>query len=383
MNAKRNQRAVGMANHKILAIVALIVAFAGLFAAGVLAAGHLLDIPVPCGRSRGCLAVALHPSSKVSGIPIAFLGVAVYLVIIFLLGRFGRARWARLLCVTLAGSGTVASVALLAYSRRVIGATCVWCVASGVAMALVFVLSILLLKRAQSLLPYRPTIVWSLAFLTAAAIGVQAGLMQRAASRPPIPAERLAGIAVEQFNDSAKSLGPSNAPVTIIMFADLWCPACRAAHKSLIKYQRTNPAGVRLVFRHLPLWEIRGHQSSRAAAALSEIAGEQGQFWSFVEAVYAQHNQLDRAGYLELIRSLGLKASEAEARLSDPQDRAVTRVLDDEHLAERLGTTATPTFILLVSGQEPISANQRTLPRLLNSPQVLAWLGQVAQASQR
>lgn len=50
-------------------MAALAAAFAGLFIAAVLSAGHLLDLPVPCGRSRGCLAVALHPSSKVLGVP--------------------------------------------------------------------------------------------------------------------------------------------------------------------------------------------------------------------------------------------------------------------------------------------------------------------------
>ncbi|MDP3071743.1 MAG: DsbA family protein [Opitutaceae bacterium] len=136
---------------------------------------------------------------------------------------------------------------------------------------------------------------------------------------------------------------------------------------------------MRLVFRHLPLWEIRGHESSRAAAALSEMAGEQGKFWPFVEAVHARSHQLDRPGYLELMSNLGFNSTNVEARLSDPQDAAVGRVLRDEELAERLGINQTPTFVLLVAGQQPISGNQRTLPRLLNSPVVQSKLAQAAQ----
>jgi hypothetical protein len=52
--------------------------------------------------------------------------------------------------------------------------------------------------------------------------------------------------------------------------------------------------------------------------------------------------------------------------------------LRDEELTERLGINQTPTFILLVAGQQPISANQRALPRLLNSPVVLTRLAPLA-----
>jgi hypothetical protein len=56
-------------------------------------------------------------------------------------------------------------------------------------------------------------------------------------------------------------------------------------------------------------------------------------------------------------------------------------VLRDEALAERLSINQTPVFILLAAGQQPISANLRTLPRLLNSPVIAAKL--VGQTSVR
>ena len=59
-----------------LPIAAALVAFGGLFAAGVLSAGHILKLPVPCGSSSGCVAVASDPSSRFAGIPIAFFGGA-------------------------------------------------------------------------------------------------------------------------------------------------------------------------------------------------------------------------------------------------------------------------------------------------------------------
>jgi protein-disulfide isomerase len=365
----------------LLPLLALVVSHGGLFAAGVLSLGSLLDLPVPCGRSRDCQAVAADPASELFGVPIALYGVATYVVIMFLLNRAVVARWPRIACVALAGLGTVTSAALLIYSRSGLHATCPWCIASGAAMALLLVLSIPLLRSTQPWPAFRPALFWGLALVTAAALGVQAGLMQRTAFAPPIPALRLAGVTAAELVDPAKSLGPEGAPVTIVMFADMWCPACRTSHASLIKYQNANPAGIRLVFRHLPFWEIRGHESSRAAGVLGEMAAEKDRFWLFVDLVYRHPSQLDRAGYLRLMGRLGLSPAEVEARLGDSQDAAIVRVLRDVALAERLGVTATPTFIVLVDDNPAVSASHRMLPRILNSPAVLARLAEAAQAS--
>lgn len=350
-----------------LPLAASVVAFAGLFAASVLGVGHLLDLPVPCGRGHGCVAVATHPSSRLFGVPIAFLGVAAYLAMIVLLGQVAASRRSRLALLAVAGLGTAGSVALLIYSQAVIRATCVWCLASGAAMTTLLVLAAALVWARGPLRPARPDVVFGLGLLTAAAVGVQAGQMRRAALTPPIPAERMAGVSAEELVDPAKSLGPADAPVTIVEFADLRCPACRAAHASLVNLQRADPGLVRLAFRHRPLAEIRGHESSGAAAALGEIAAEQGRFWPFVEAVYARRGTPDRAGYLQILSRLGMDPHVAEARIGDPRDAAVARVWRDVDLAERLGVDSTPTFLVLVAGRPPVSANLRTLPRVLNA----------------
>jgi protein-disulfide isomerase len=357
-----------------LPLPALVVAFAGLFAAGVLSAGHLLDLPVPCGASRGCVTVAAHPASKVLGVPIAYFGVAAYLAIIFLLGRGADARWARVGLIALTGLGTLASAVLLVYSHQVIHATCPWCVASGGAMALLFLLAVAMLRARVPLRAVSPRMVWVLVYLTAGGLGVQAGMMERAASRPPIAAEHLAGVTAADLVDPAQSLGPAEAPVTVVVFADLWCAACRKACDSLLAYQRAHPAAVRLVYRHRPLWEISGHQFSGTAAALSEVAAERGQFWEFVELMHRQQTPLDAAGYLQLMRGLGFDPAQVEKRMNDPRDPAIVRAQRDKALAERLGIDATPTFLVLAGDHPPVSANQRTLPRVLNAPEVVARL---------
>jgi hypothetical protein len=111
---------------------------------------------------------------------------------------------------------------------------------------------------------------------------------------------------------TGNSRGPNDAPAKIIMFSDLWCSVCCAAHGPLMDFQAAHPTRVQVIFRHRPLTWVRGHETSATAAALSEIAAEQGSFWRFVEEVYHQSEPLDRAGYLRLFHKLGLPAAAAE-----------------------------------------------------------------------
>jgi protein-disulfide isomerase len=358
-------------------------AFAGLFSAAVLSVAHILDLPVPCGGSPGCATVASHPSSKLFGVPIAFFGVTAYLVEIALIGRAVIERRARLAAFVLAGLGAVTSTGLLIYSHRVIQATCPWCVASGIAMAVMFVCGAVLLWSEQRCVATRPALVWTLGFATALAIGAQAGRMQRAASLPPISAERLAMLTPAQLLDPAKSMGPADAAVTITVFADFLCPACRGALASLLEYQNRNPRAVRLVYRHHPLSEIQGHTLSKAAAALSEMAAERGKFWEFVDGVHGDRKALTRETSLELMVRLGFDAGIVEARLDDEAEPAIARVQRDIALATQLGIISTPTFILKIGTHAPISVSQWNLPRVLNSPAVISALANEHRAVTR
>lgn len=345
----------------------------GLVVAAVLSVGHVLDLPIPCGGAQGCDTVAAHPSSRFVGVPIAFFGVLAYLAQIFLVGQLNIGRWSRLLFLALASVGTAVSAGLLLYANVVIQATCLWCVASALVMAFQLCLGFILFRSKREQGGPRPLVVWGLALATALVIGAQAGRMERLASAPPLAAEKLAGLTARILDDPLKSRGPAHPVITLVVFADLLCPACRNVMSSLLHYQQTNADRVRLVYRHRPLWKIRGHEFSKAAAAMSEIAAEGGKFWAFAEAVHAA-KPVTRDDYLEIMHRLQLDPSTSETRLNNPDDPAIAHVQRDMDLADKLGIQATPTFLVLIRDRAPISASQRSLPRLLNSPDVLSAL---------
>jgi uncharacterized membrane protein/predicted DsbA family dithiol-disulfide isomerase len=348
----------------------LVVLGTGLLAAGMLSVGHFLDLPVPCGGAAGCATVAAHPSSKVSGIPIAYFGLVAYLVLLILLPRLHGSRNVLFLFVTIAGMGAAISAALLGYSHLVIRAVCAWCVVSGVAMVLSFYGGLALLKNPQTRSSIRAKLVGVVALAVALAISLQGYLLHRASEVPPLAAEKLATWLGSDLVTDAHAIGPEDAPITLIAFTDLSCSACRTAHPALRDYQAAYPKRVRLIYRHLPLWDIPGHESSGIAAAMAEIAGEEGKFWDVVHALFSRSTVFDRDGYLGLMASLGFDPTKIVERFENPGDPAIVRVQRDMALAESLGITATPTFLVLVNNSPPISANMRTLPGILSSPEI-------------
>ncbi|MFN3683434.1 MAG: vitamin K epoxide reductase family protein [Fimbriimonadaceae bacterium] len=361
----------------VLGKVCLVSVFSGLFVAAVLGFAHLMDLRLPCGGGSGCDLVATHPSSRLFGVPIALFGVAVYAALLGLAARPAVSRRGSLLFLVLSGAGTLVSAGLLLYSRFGIQATCLWCVASGVAMAVAFATGLVLVRREGVLPGASPAFSWALGALTAIGLGVQSALLLGRAFQPPIPAETLRRWTVDDLARPPRTLGRRDAPLAIVEFGDFACPACRAVHADLVAFQRSNPSGVRLAFRHYPLHQIRGHEWSRLAAAISELAGEKGRFWEFVDAVYGAQGPLTREVLARASSAVGLEPIVVTSRLRNPEDPAWLRVQEDADLADRLGVRSTPTFVVFLRGHPPISASARSFGRLLNSRAVRQELARV------
>ena len=79
------------------------------------------------------------------------------------------------------------------------------------------------------------------------------------------------------------SIGPEDAILTIIEYADFQCPYCADASLSLIEYQRKHSEDVRLVYRHFPL---SFHEKAVPAALAANAAGYQGMFFEAEEFLF-------------------------------------------------------------------------------------------------
>jgi protein-disulfide isomerase len=138
---------------------------------------------------------------------------------------------------------------------------------------------------------------------------------------------------------SAFTMGPANAPVTIVEFFDYRCPYCHRAMDWLFETMRTR-RDVRVVFMELP---SLGPQSAEAArAAIASIP--QGRYQAFHQRLMAHAGDLDSATIDRIAREAGLDV----ARLRrDMRSEDIDRILDEtQQMAAEAGGRGTPLFMI-------------------------------------
>jgi protein-disulfide isomerase len=182
-------------------------------------------------------------------------------------------------------------------------------------------------------------------------LGIALAVMNSQMSVPPainLPKEVLAN--VEFVPEGANTYGQPDSPLTIVEFADILCPACQNTSPLVKDFVTENSGKVRLVYRHFPLDKI--HPQAMAAAAISEVAADQGKFWDFTLAVMSYGKQPESPDeLLQLASQVGLDSDMVRARLQNSEDKAYADVANDLKTVKELGIISTPTFFLLSDGK--------------------------------
>ncbi len=174
-------------------------------------------------------------------------------------------------------------------------------------------------------------------------------------STPPSSAASATPVSrVTVSTDGYPSIGPSNAPVTIVEFSDYQCPYCQVWYKQV--YQQliaSYPNEIRFVYRDLPL---PMHPEAIPAAEAADCAGEQGAYWKYHDALFEQQYGLNRAAYEHYAADLGLD-SNAFAACLDSQ-RYLSKVKANANDAASIGLSGTPSFVIngrILIGALPLS----------------------------
>jgi protein-disulfide isomerase len=138
----------------------------------------------------------------------------------------------------------------------------------------------------------------------------------------------------------APRLGPANAPVQIVEFADYECPYCQQVNADLKKLQDQFGAQVSIVYKDFPL---PMHNLAQRAAEGARCAGAQGKFWEFHDFLF-ETKKVQTSPMKEEARTLKLDGARFDKCLDSGEETAVVKKDADE--GRRLGIQGTPSFFI-------------------------------------
>lgn len=189
----------------------------------------------------------------------------------------------------------------------------------------------------------RPRGGWILGAVAAAVVAV-GGLVWLGQAEPSVAPAALAG--------AGRAKGDPAAPVTIEVWGDFQCPACRAlelgpARQLDATFVRDGTA--RVVWRNLA---FLGPESVWAAEA-AECAAEQGQFWAYHDKLFREQAGENRGAFRKerlvgFAADLGLDTPAFQACLES--GRYTDQVRAETAAGRQAGVRSTPT--LFVNGQK-------------------------------
>ena len=211
----------------------------------------------------------------------------------------------------------------------------------------------------------RTSMLWVVGL--AVAVGMSGAAHAQFSQEPQVPQPML---------DSPALKPPTGANVAIVEFADLECPACRAANPTISA--AASKYHVPWQFHDFP---IPGHVWSLQAAVNARWFGEKSKELAqqYRDAIYA--DQVNISTKEDLDQATQKFAGEHHIQLPfvlDPQGKLLDEVRADANLARSLGVHQTPTiFVVTAHSHDPGHAFVQ-----LNDTQLLyAYLDQAVSAT--
>jgi protein-disulfide isomerase len=151
--------------------------------------------------------------------------------------------------------------------------------------------------------------------------------------------------------------GPKDAPVTIVEFGDLQCPACKAAQPTIEALVAAEP-NARFVFQNFPL-EMHNWAAKGAAYADCVERASNDAFWKFVSKTYETQSDITAENADEKLTAIADGAGVKGADIAACAAKAETKARVDASLAlgKSVDVSGTPT--LFINGRKIGSLDPR------------------------
>lgn len=154
-------------------------------------------------------------------------------------------------------------------------------------------------------------------------------------------------IKLASITDNDHIRGDKNAKVTLVEFSDFQCPYCSSIEPTLKALLDKYDGQIRLVYKHFPLTSL--HPQAVSSAEASECAADQGKFWEFHDALYANQSSLADDYYSQLASTLGLNTTKFDECYNS--GKYEQKVMDQLTEAQAAGAQGTPyTVVVDASG---------------------------------
>lgn len=138
------------------------------------------------------------------------------------------------------------------------------------------------------------------------------------------------------------SLGPADAPVTIVNFGDYQCDECANMEETLATVAEDFPDQLRIVWKDMPNTSL--HPEALNAALAARCAGEQDKFWDYHTYLFANQDALSDELYTTIATELDLRERAFANCMEDQETAPLVQRTYEEGLA--LDLTGTPTIYI-------------------------------------
>ena len=163
---------------------------------------------------------------------------------------------------------------------------------------------------------------------------------------------------------TSPSIGPADAKVTLIEFADFQCPSCRQLDRILRDFLPKHPE-VRLVYKDFPLTEI--HPWAMTAAIAGQCVNQQDPalFWKIHDMIFDAQDSINSTNVTDQIKDfanrLNVNDDSFENCLNNPSTGQAVKMTKAE--GQEVEVTGTPT--IFVNGRRIVGPDESTLTRFI------------------
>ncbi|MGB1405261.1 MAG: DsbA family protein [Parvibaculales bacterium] len=153
-------------------------------------------------------------------------------------------------------------------------------------------------------------------------------------------AEALLQNADKLYRDEADyTMGPQNAPITIVEFFDYNCGYCKRSFAPLMEVLEENK-DVRLVFKEYPILGEPSYLASSTALAINDKM----KYLTYHSKLMAHSGRVSQAVVEKILGELKLPPQKLQADARS--DKYVLQLAETRQLADAIGVNGTPAFVI-------------------------------------